>query len=109
LTRADKIESILAIEQQIGDLQSDIEAAEGRLRYLQSQTAFATLTVETYQRIAAPIGFTAKFGAAFVTGWHALLYVAIGLSSVWPFLLLIAVVMLVAFRWQKKRRLDTAV
>ena len=108
LAKATTVESILAIERQIGDLQGDIEAAEGRLRFLQSRVGHATLAVNVYQRIAAPIGFGSKFAASFVTGWHALLYVVIGLSSVWPFLLLIGGVMLVAFRMQKKRRFKPA-
>lgn len=42
--KADKIEDILKIETQLSRVRGEIERMEGRMRYLQSQTSFSTIT-----------------------------------------------------------------
>lgn len=46
LERAEKVEDILKIEEQLRRLTDDIETMEGRRKYLADQVAYATLTAE---------------------------------------------------------------
>ena len=51
LNQAKMIKYILDIQNQLQDLRSDIEAIEGRLRYLQNSVNFSTLHISMYQQI----------------------------------------------------------
>ena len=51
LNQAKTIKDILDIQNQLQDLRSDIEAIEGRLRYLQNSVNFSTLHISMYQQI----------------------------------------------------------
>ena len=50
LTRATSVEEILKIEEQIGNIRTEIESAEGRLRYLSNQVQYSTLHVTFYEK-----------------------------------------------------------
>ena len=43
LKKANKVEEIVSIEKEIGNLRSDIESIEGRLRYINNAVAYSTL------------------------------------------------------------------
>ncbi len=88
LKQAKKVDEILNIEREIGTLRSDIESIEGRLKYLTDKVSFSTLTVTYYQKTTASFGFGSKFGQALQNGWTNLGWVAIGLTSLWPFFVL---------------------
>lgn len=107
LKRAKTVEEIITIERQIAEVRSDIESMEGRLKYLSSQVAYSTLTVSFYETIGTDFGFGSKIGGAFGTGWQYFLSFLIGLVNVWPFLILMALVIWLAFRWDKRRHKKT--
>ena len=57
LERAESVEDVLAIEKELGRLQSKIETMESRLERLRKDVAMSTLTVEIEQtRILGPLG-----------------------------------------------------
>lgn len=107
LKKAKTVEEIITIERQIAEVRSDIESMEGRLKYLSSQVAYSTLTVSFYETIGTDFGFGSKIGGAFGTGWQYFLSFLIGLVNVWPFLILMALVIWLAFRWDKRRHKKT--
>ncbi|MBL7835128.1 MAG: DUF4349 domain-containing protein [Cyclobacteriaceae bacterium] len=107
LKQAKTVEEIITIERQIAEVRSDIESMEGRLKYLSSQVAYSTLTVSFYETIGTDFGFGSKIGGAFGTGWQYFLSFLIGLVNVWPFLILMALVIWLAFRWDKRRHKKT--
>lgn len=90
LKQAHTVTDILAIESQIGSVRSEIESMEGRLKYLKNQVSFSTLTLTFYEHIGSNFGFGSKFGLALKNGWDNLLYFLIGLTNLWPFVLLMA-------------------
>jgi Domain of unknown function (DUF4349) len=108
LKQAKTVAEIMDIEQQIASVRSDIESREGRLKYLSNQVAYSTLSVSFYETIGTDFGFGSKLGGAFGTGWDYFLSFLIGLVNVWPFLILIALIIWLAFRWDKRRRQKTA-
>lgn len=107
LKQAKTVEEIITIERQIAEVRSDIESMEGRLKYLTNQVAYSTLTVSFYETVGTDFGFGSKVGGAFGTGWDYFLSFLIGLVNVWPFLILMALAIWLAFRWDKRRRKKT--
>jgi hypothetical protein len=67
LKQANKVEEIVAIEKEIGNLRTDIESIEGRLKYLKDKVSYSTLNVVFYERTSSPFGFNSKFDMQFKT------------------------------------------
>ncbi len=103
LKRANTVEDILKIEEQIGKLRADIESAEGQLRYLSNQVALSTLTVTFYEK-AVSSGFGYKFSTALRSGWDNFLWLLIGLANLWAIILFVIIVWIVIVRIRRNRK-----
>jgi len=103
LARANTVKDILAIEKQIGELRADIESIEGRLKYLENQVSYSTLTVIFYEIISSPIGFGQKFKLGLLNGWNNFIWFLVGIVNIWPFILLV-IGGLFSIRFYRKRR-----
>ena len=104
LKQASKVEEILSIEKELGLLRTEIESVEGRLRYLKDRISFSTLTVTYYEKASVAFGFNSKFGQALKNGWSYLMWFIVGLTSIWPFIIIIATGIYLAIRLDKKRK-----
>ena len=103
LDQAKKVSDILEIEKQAGELRADIEAIEGRLRYLNSQIAYATLTITFYEEVPTATGFAQQFENGFRNGWNGLVWFFVALVNVWPFILIVAGAVVGMRVWRKRR------
>ena len=101
LQRAATVTEILEIEKQIGELRGDIESIEGRLNYLQDRVALSSLTLTFYERVPVDNAFAGRFRDGFRSGWENLIWFFVGLTHLWPFLL-IATVLLLAWRTYRR-------
>jgi hypothetical protein len=72
------------------------------MNYLRSQVALSTLHITYYENIGANFGFASKFVDSLRSGWDNLLAFLIGLVSIWPF-----IVMLIVMIWFYLRRLKS--
>ncbi|MEO0734667.1 MAG: DUF4349 domain-containing protein [Bacteroidota bacterium] len=106
--RAQKVEDILNAEDKIRVITEEIEAKEGRLRYLRDQVSLSTLTLELYETQeyretgeTYTRSFGSKIGESLGFGWSMIQDVVLFLVAIWPVLLL--VVGGVAF-WRLRRR-----
>lgn len=111
LKQAKTIEEILQVEAQLASIREEIEAKEGRLKFLSDQVNFSTISLEVYQEVeyeAAPVleaGFFDKTGKAIVSGWKGLLGFIIGIFYVWPLLVIGTGVFFIVRRYFKRRKL----
>ncbi len=103
--KAKTVEEVLKAEEAIRVLQEEIEAREGRLRYLKDQVGMSTIDLEIYEEVTyqpEPKTFRRTFVGRALTGlqngWEAMLSFFIILINIWPFLLIGAVLI-----WQRKR------
>lgn len=107
LKRATKISDILEVQTHLNEIRETIEAAQGRMKYLQSQAAYSTINIvlyETEKAVAPPEEtFAGRLSAALSTGWGGLQTLVIGLLSVWPFWILAALVVYVLVRFMRRR------
>ncbi|MBS4012763.1 MAG: DUF4349 domain-containing protein [Bacteroidetes bacterium] len=98
LKMAKSVDEILRIEREIGNVRNEIESAEGRLRYLKDRVSFSTLNIEYYQKLVTSINFFDKVINGIVQGWELLLYFFIGLSYIWPFIIIpLAVIFIIKY------------
>ena len=108
LNKATKVSEMLEIERELSSIREEIEAKEGRLKYLQSQVAMSTVHLEMYTNNASESGATVsyfgKMWNALKEGFNNIATFFIGLLNVWPFILIF--VMVIGFirrRFKKKK------
>ena len=103
LQRTKNVTEILEVEQQLNNVRTDIESAEGRLKYLNDKISLGTITISFYEVKSTPIGFFGEIGKSFVQGWNGILYFVLGLLKIWPFvIILLAIVFFVRRSYKKK-------
>lgn len=103
LKQAKKVTELLEIENQIGQLRSDIESIEGRLKYLQDQVSFSTLTMTFYEAIPNETAFGQKFKNGFRNGWYNLIWFFVALTNIWPFIL-VGLGLILGVRFYRRKR-----
>ncbi len=103
LARARSIKDILAIEANIGNIRSEIETNEGRLKFLKNKISLGTLNVRFYKKTSVPYGFFNDFTNGLSNGWDHFLMFIIGLVNIWPFLILIVIFIVGFYKIRKKR------
>ena len=107
LKKATKVIEILEIEKQLSAIREEIESKQGQLLYLQNQISMSTITIEFYKTVAENEGATISYGSkiwnGIVSGFNSFSDFLISLISVWPFLIVLAVVIYGIKKWLKRR------
>lgn len=102
LERADTVAAALAVQSQLNQVQLELEQARGRLRYLDDQVAYATISLDIHERrdaVAAGGGGwgivdawrTAGHGFVTVVGW-----ILVAAATLAPLVVLLALLYLAA-------------
>lgn len=110
LKNAKNVEEMLAIEREVRLLTEEIEAKEAELRYLSDKVNFSTITLHISQKLEyqyedpdyAEPSFIQRVGKGFSSGWNGLLSFFIGLTYLWP-LILLGIILFLAIRKPTKR------
>lgn len=104
LEKANKVEDMLKIEEEIEQVRSDIESMQAQLKHLSKNVAFSKLEITFYEYTGQSSSLGRKAGKAFVKGWNMLLEVLVGLLNIWPFLIIIGLVIYFIIRYDKKTK-----
>lgn len=104
LQKAKSVTEMLEVEKQLGELRSEIESVEGRLKYLQSQVSLSTLTITFYQIVADETAFSNRFKDGFRNGWDNLIWFFVFLTNIWPFVIIVIILFFGVRRWAKRRK-----
>jgi hypothetical protein len=91
LQKANKVTDMIEIEEQIGDLREEIEAAEGRWRLMKNQVALSTLRIRMYEEHISTSSITKQIKEGFLEGWRGFIQVCMVLVYSWVFLLSAAI------------------
>ena len=105
MAKAKTVAEIIEIEKEVAALRSDIEVMEGRMRLMKNQIEFSTVWVEFYvKQIEESSSYGWRFSRGFVDGWNNFLGFFVGLTYIWPFVI-IAIVGFVFLRrrWRKRK------
>ena len=91
LSKAKNVKEILEIERELSKIREEIEAKQGRLKYLESKVALSTLTVNFYKTTSesgVTLSYGSKMGKALRSGFNGLSTFFLGLLHIWPLLLI---------------------
>lgn len=106
LKKAKTIAEILEVQSYLNNVREEIERMEGRIKYLDSQTSYSTLTVTFWQdKEVEPRktpSFWDKAGKGFGHGWEGLMGFLVGVITLWP-LWLIGIGIFFLIRWIVRR------
>lgn len=103
LNKAQSVKDILEIETQLAQIREEIEAQEGRLKYLQNRVSYSTLNLNFYEItdvVKAPSQtYFSRLWNALKNGFTGIGELIIGLVTLWP---LIVVGLVIAYFVRKK-------
>lgn len=98
------VKDVIAAEEAIRTITEEIEAKVGRLRYLNDQIKFSTITINIYQEVeykkqptVYKKPYSEKLSDGFKNGWSIISNLFLGLINIWPLLLIISVIV-----WKRK-------
>jgi hypothetical protein len=103
LSKASTTADILQIENQINQLRGEIESIEGRMKYLSNQVDYSTLNLSYYKTTPVQSHLTEKMSQGFKNGWSAVIYVFIILANLWPFILLVAIILMIVWYFNRRK------
>lgn len=103
LKKATRVDEILNIEREMGNLRAEIESLEGRMNYLKNRISLSTLNITFYEKVSVPFGFFSKVKQALHNGWQALLWFIIIMISLWPFIILVLIILFIILKFRKKK------
>ncbi|MFV0541409.1 MAG: DUF4349 domain-containing protein [Aestuariibaculum sp.] len=107
LDKAKNVSEILEIERELSNIREEIEAKQGRLKYLENRVSLSTINIEFYkytQENIVPQSYTSKMWNAIKNGFSGLSIFFLGILSIWPFFIIIGVVVYFIRRWIKKSK-----
>jgi len=108
LEGAKSVEDILAVEKELRVIREEIEAAEGRLKFLSNRVAFSTVSLTFHQELELQTDpekdFWYDIVTALSTGLHWLGAFLLGILYLWPFWLLAILLVLVVRRLRRKKK-----
>lgn len=103
LKKATRVDEILNIEREMGNLRAEIESLEGRMNYLKNRISLSTLNITFYEKVSVPFSFFSKVKQALHNGWQALLWFIIIMISLWPFIILVLIILFIILKFRKKK------
>ncbi len=111
LKKATKVSEMMEVERQLSEIREEIEAKEGRLKYLKNRVAFSTVNLSFYKTLAqesgATVSYGTKIGNAVKSGFNGISSFFIWVIEVWPFIIiLVALIYLIRKRFKKKNKKD---
>jgi len=106
--KATKMTDLLAIEDKLAAIRTEIDSAQGQLNYLSSQVSYSSLDISFYTRQANLVnngnGFGYKFKNSLSTGWDTMQNMFFSIVSLWPLIFVALIIYLLIIRWKKRRR-----
>lgn len=106
LRQAKNVEEVLAVEENLRKVVEEIESIEGQLQYLSRQVDFSTVNLTIYEegsQLSTSRTFWSRIGEGFQDGWKLLKNLAVGLVTIWPILLILAILSLWLIRRRRKQ------
>jgi hypothetical protein len=108
LRKATKVEDMLSIEQQISAIRQEIDAAEGKLRYIRSRVSMSTVTIAFYKVTETNGGVTESYAskawASLKSGFNGLTGFFLVLLNIWPLIVIFVVAYILYKRMTRKRK-----
>ena len=110
LRKSSKVDDMLKIEQEISAIRQEIDAAEGRLRYIRSRVSMSTVTIVFYKITETNEGVTESYSgkvwAAIKSGFNGLSGFFLMVLNIWPIIVIFVGAYFIYRRRTRKRKND---
>ncbi|WP_415326626.1 DUF4349 domain-containing protein [Chryseobacterium sp. MMS23-Vi53] len=109
LKKATTTKDMLEIQENIRELEDEIDVSEGSLRFIDDRVNYSTLDLNLFKEkvrssATSKIGFRNRFGDSVTEGWNSFVAFFLGIISLWPFFLLIPVIVFFWRKWRGRKR-----
>jgi len=109
LKSAATTKDMLEIQENIRALEDEIDVSEGRLRFIDDRVNYSTLNISLYKEkirssTTSKVGFGSRFGDSVTQGWNSFVAFLLEIISLWPFLLLVPVVVFLWKKWRNRKK-----
>ncbi|PQV49584.1 uncharacterized protein DUF4349 [Jejuia pallidilutea] len=107
LNKAKNVKEILEIERELSNIREEIEAKQGRLKYLQDKVSLSTINIEFYKLTSeAPVttSYGTKMWNAVKGGFNGISVFFLGILYVWPLIVIAGIAIFLLRRWIKKSK-----
>ncbi len=109
LKSAKTTKDMLEIQENIRALEDEIDISEGRLRFIDDRVNYSILNLSLYKEkvrssATSRIGFGSRFGDSLTEGWNSFVEFFLGIISLWPFFLLVPVMVFLWREWRNRRK-----
>ncbi|TZF94985.1 DUF4349 domain-containing protein [Chryseobacterium panacisoli] len=109
LKNAATTKDMLEIQENIRELEDEIDVAEGRLRFIDDRVNYSTLNLNLFKEkvrssATSKIGFGSRFIDSLTEGWNSFVSFLLGMVSLWPFFLLIPVIIVLWKKWKSRKK-----
>lgn len=109
LKKAATTKDMLEIQENIRELEDEIDVAEGSLRFIDDRVNYSTLNLNLYKEkvrssTTSKIGFGSRFIDSLTEGWNSFVSFLLGMVSLWPFFLLIPVIIFLWRKWKSGKK-----
>ncbi len=105
LKQAKNVKEMLEIERELSKIREEIEAKQGRIKFLQDRVSMSTVSIEFY-KLTAETGVTQSYGQKMINslkgGWDGVSMFFLGILYIWPFFLLALIVVFVLRKFLKR-------
>jgi multidrug efflux pump subunit AcrB len=105
LSKAKNVKEILDIERELSKIREEIEAKQGRLKYLNNKVSLSTINIEFY-KLTAESGVTVSYGAkmwnAIKSGFNGISLFFLGILHIWPLIIIMIFMFFFIKRWLRK-------
>lgn len=107
LKKAKNVKELLEVERELSHIREEIEAKEGRLKYLQDKVSLSTINIEFYKTNSeskVTKSYGSKMWNAIVSGFDGLSSFFLGILYIWPFIIILIIAFFLIRKWINKRR-----
>ncbi|MCS3532076.1 DUF4349 domain-containing protein [Chryseobacterium sp. JUb7] len=109
LKKAATTKDMLEIQENIRKLEDEIDVSEGGLRFIDDRVNYSTLNLSLFKEkirssTTSKIGFGSRFGDSLTEGWNSFVAFFLGVIALWPFFLLIPIVIFLWRKWKNRRK-----
>jgi hypothetical protein len=111
LKRADKMEDIIAVQNEIDGIQEEMDRASARIAYLGHSAAYSTVNLKFYQVLDESVQekkeptFVHRLVNAIREGWNGFSEFLIAFVSAWPVWLILFLIVYGIGKWARRLRL----
>jgi hypothetical protein len=110
LKKAKSIYEILLVQQYIRTIREEIDAFEGRLKYMSDRAEYSTINLTFYEKIPSTLApspennFWYRVGNAFSGGWKVMLSIFVGIVALWPLWVIGAITLIIIIRLVRRKK-----